>query len=165
MKTKNNNSFSKDSLSNLEFFYDGKKYEGYVAKHRKPSPAELGLVNGLPIECCPHCGGTHFKKSGYFSNGTRRYRCLDCGKAFSPLTGTVFDAHKIPISEWIEYVMHLFEFHSLSSSARDNRHAKTYPIVPYQQKWRKMKMDLLPTKKERKSNDKTGINKSRKGIF
>ena len=39
------------------------------------------------------------------------------------------------------------------------------PIVPYQQKWRKMKMDLSPTKKEKKSNDKTGINKSRKGIF
>ncbi|MDY4783006.1 MAG: hypothetical protein SO286_05065, partial [Candidatus Enterosoma sp.] len=64
-------------------------------------------------------------------------RCLDCGKAFSPLTGTVFDSHKIPISEWSEYVMHLFEFHSLSSSARDKRNAKTYPIVPHQHKWRK----------------------------
>lgn len=58
----------------------------------------LGLANGLLIECCcPHCGGTHFKKSGYCGNGTRRYRCLDCGKAFSLLTGTVFDAHKILI--------------------------------------------------------------------
>ncbi len=81
MKTENNNSFSKDSLSNFESFYDDTKYEWYAAKHRKPSPAELSLVNGLSIECCPHCGGgTHFKKSGYFSNGTRRYRCLDCGK-------------------------------------------------------------------------------------
>ena len=40
---------------------------------------------------------SHFKKSGYYGNGTRRYHCLDCGKAFSPLTGTVFDAHKILI--------------------------------------------------------------------
>ena len=125
MKTENNNSFPKDSLSNFDSFYDDTKYEWYAAKHRKPSPAELSLVNGLSIECCPHCGGTHFKKSGYYGNGTRRYRCLDCGKAFSPLTGTVFDAHKIPISEWIEYMIHLFEFHSLSSSARDNRNAKT----------------------------------------
>ena len=125
MKTENNNSFPKDSLSNFDSFYDDTKYEWYAAKHRKPSPAELDLVNGLSIECCPHCGGTHFKKSGYYGNGTRRYRCLDCGKAFSPLTGTVFDAHKIPISEWIEYMIHLFEFHSLSSSARDNRNAKT----------------------------------------
>ena len=126
MKTDNNNkSFSRASLLNIDSFYDDTKYEWYAAKHRKPSPAELSLVNGLSIECRPHCGGTHFKKSGYYGNGTRRYRCLDCGKAFSPLTGTVFDAHKIPISEWIEYMIHLFEFHSLSSSARDNRNAKT----------------------------------------
>ena len=124
MKTENNNSFPKDSLSNFDSFYDDTKYEWYAAKHRKPSPAELSLVNGLSIECCPHCGGTHFKKSGYYGNGTRRYRCLDCGKAFSPLTGTVFDAHKIPISEWIEYMIHLFEFHSLSGSARDKKTRK-----------------------------------------
>lgn len=60
---------------------------------------------------------SHFKKSGDYGNGTRRYRCLYCGKAFSPLTGTVFDVHKIPISEWIEYMIHLFEFHFLSSFA------------------------------------------------
>ena len=126
MKTDNNNkSFSRASLLNIDSFYDDTKYEWYAAKHRKPSPAELSLVNGLSIECCPHCGGTHFKKSGYYSNGTRRYRCLDCGRVFSPLTGTVFDAHKIPVSEWIEYMIHLFEFHSLSSSAKDNRNAKT----------------------------------------
>lgn len=59
---------------------------------------------------------SHFKKSGDYGNETRRYRCLDCGKAFSPLTGILFDANKIPISEWIEYMIHLFEFHSLSSA-------------------------------------------------
>ena len=60
---------------------------------------------------------SHFKKLGDYGNGIRRYRCLYCGKAFSPLTGTVFDVHKIPVSEWIEYMIHLFEFHFLSSSA------------------------------------------------
>lgn len=60
---------------------------------------------------------SHFKKSGDYGNGTRRYRCLDYGKAFSSLTGIVFDGHKIPISEWIEYMIHLFEFHSIFSSA------------------------------------------------
>ena len=113
MNTDNNSkSFSRTSLLNFDSFYDDTKYEWYAAKHRKPSPAELSLVNGLSIECCPHCGGTHFKKSGYYSNGTRRYRCLDCGRVFSPLTGTMFDAHKILVSEWIEYMIHLFEFHS-----------------------------------------------------
>ena len=55
MKTDNNNSFPKDSLSNFDSFYDDTKYEWYAAKHRKPSPAELSLVNNLSIECCPHC--------------------------------------------------------------------------------------------------------------
>ena len=68
MKIEKNNSFSKDSLSNFDSFYDDTKYEWYAAKHRKPSPAELSLVNRLSIEWCPHCGGTHFKKSGYCGN-------------------------------------------------------------------------------------------------
>ena len=38
-------------------------------------------------------------------------------KRSPPLTGTVFDVHKIPVSEWIEYMIHLFDFHFLSSSA------------------------------------------------
>ena len=123
--SKGNDGFYEASLLDFESFYDDTKLEWYAAKHRKPSRAELGLVNGLPIGCCPRCGGTRFKKSGCYGNGTRRYRCLCCGRTFSPLTGTVFDSHKIPVSEWIEYMIHLFEFHSVSSSARDNRNAKT----------------------------------------
>lgn len=113
------------NFSDLESFYGDTKSEWYAAKHGKPSPAELKLVNGLSVGRCPHCGGARFKKSGHYANGTRRYRCTDCERAFSPLTGTVFDAHKIPISEWIEYMIHLFEFHSVASAARDNRNAKS----------------------------------------
>ena len=48
MKTDNNNeSFSKADFLNLESFYDDTKYEWYVAKHRRPSPAELSLMNAL----------------------------------------------------------------------------------------------------------------------
>ena len=32
---------------------------------------------------------------------------------------------KIPISEWIEYLLHLFEFHSINSTAYDNRNSPT----------------------------------------
>lgn len=99
--------------------------------------SDLEKYNSMVIILPHRLELSYFKKSGDYENGTRRYRCLDCGKAFSPLTGTVFDAHKIPISEWTEYMIHLFEFHFLSSSARDNRNAKIYPIVPLQHKWRK----------------------------
>lgn len=124
MNNSNQDSFSKANIFDFEHFCEDTMDEWYDAKHRKPSDSELALVNGLPVKCCPHCGHDRFKRSGYYRNGTRRYRCLGCGRAFSPLTGTLFDSHKIPISEWLEYLIHLFEFHSVMSSARDNRNVK-----------------------------------------
>lgn len=57
--------------------------------------------------------------------GVRSFECCECGKKFTALTGTIFDSKKIPISEWIEFLLHLFEFHSLKTSASDNRNAET----------------------------------------
>ena len=39
--------------------------------------------------------------------------------------GTLFDSRKIPLSEWVEFLLHLFEFHSVKTSARDNRNAES----------------------------------------
>lgn len=55
----------------------------------------------------------------------RRYVCRNCGKSFNPLTRTVFQDGKMPISEWVEFLVHLFEFRSAKSSSRDNRNAET----------------------------------------
>jgi hypothetical protein len=40
----------------------------------------------------------------------------------------VFDSRKIMISEWMEFLIHLFEFHSLVSSSRDNRNAPSSEV-------------------------------------
>lgn len=40
-----------------------------------------------------------------------------------PLTGTVSDSKKIPISETVEFLYHLFQFHSSTSSAKSNMNA------------------------------------------
>ena len=98
-------------------------HEWYDAKHRKSSKEEIEFINSIEILNCPHCGSVQFIKYGYYKNGYQRYSCKDCGGLFSPLTGTIFDSKKIPISEWIEYLIHLFEFHSVTTSARDNRNA------------------------------------------
>ena len=98
--------------------------EWYEQKHRKPSPEELALINSIKPKCCPHCGGT-FAKDGFRESGIRSFECCECGKKFTALTGTIFDSKKIPISEWIEFLLHLFEFHSLKTSASDNRNAET----------------------------------------
>ena len=99
--------------------------EWYEAKHRDPSEEEIKLINNIEITECPACGSTSLKKAGYNHEGIQRYKCKDCNVRFTALTNTIFQDRKIPISEWIEYLMHLFEFHSIATSARDNRNAST----------------------------------------
>lgn len=50
---------------------------------------------------------------------------ITCGSKFTILTGTVFDGHKIPISEWIEYLYNLFSYVSLRSDSWNNKNAIT----------------------------------------
>jgi len=98
--------------------------EWYDEKHRKSSKEEISYINSLKISGCPYCGSTEFSRCGHTSQGIQRYTCKSCSKRFLPLTNTIFDSKKIPLSEWIEYLMHLFEFHSITSSSRDNRNAE-----------------------------------------
>ena len=100
-------------------------HEWYDAKHRMTSKEEIKLINSIRILSCPHCGSVSFKRNGYYGSGMIRYYCNDCNKSFAPLTHTIFEDKKIPISEWIEYLLHLFEFHSITTSARDNRNASS----------------------------------------
>ena len=98
-------------------------HEWYDAKHRKNSKEEIEFINSVKVNMCPRCGNTSIVKNGFYKNGYQKYICKECKTSFSPLTDTIFDCKKIPISEWIEYLIHLFEFHSITTSARDNRNA------------------------------------------
>lgn len=100
-------------------------HEWYDAKHRSVSKEEIKLINSIKVKCCPVCGGTDIVSNGYYRNGTRRYLCRYCDTSFNPLTNTIFEDKKIPLSEWIEYLLHLFEFHSITSSSRDNRNSSS----------------------------------------
>ena len=136
MKTKYNDNHWGSSIKRLP--WDGKETktpteelisstmkEWYDAKHREPSADELNLINSITPLICHHCNSKQFIKYGKYKNGITRFRCKDCNKTFSNLTNTIFDSHKIPISEWFEYLLHLFEFHSVKSSARDNKNVST----------------------------------------
>ena len=87
------------------------------------SKEEIEFINSVKVNMCPRCGNTSIVKNGFYKNGYQKYICKECKTSFSPLTDTIFDCKKIPISEWIEYLIHLFEFHSITTSARDNRNA------------------------------------------
>ncbi len=115
----------KEKLSQLEEVLDDTLVSWYREKHREPSIKEIELINSLEKTKCPYCGSISIRKCGFYGKGIQRYQCKVCYKKFSPLTNTIFDSKKIPISEWIEYLLHLFEFHSIRSSARDNRNAES----------------------------------------
>lgn len=107
------------------FFIEENIVRWYVEKHPKAGPAEIGFVNSIPVEGCPRCGCPRIRKCGRRKDGIQTYECLDpgCRKRFNPLTNTIFDSRKIPLTEWAEYLIHLFEYHSVTTAALDNRNA------------------------------------------
>ena len=147
-------------------------HEWYDAKHRVSSAEEIRLVNSIKVLSCPYCGSVSYKRNGFYSSGMIRYYCNDCHKSFNPLTNTIFQDKKIPISEWIEYLLHLFEFHSITTSARDNRNAystgrywlmKVFSVLKYYQDnivlsgtviMDEMFFSLAESKKEKKKDGK-----------
>lgn len=111
--------------TNVQTLIEDTVIEWYDAKHPKTSYSEVLFINSLSIKKCPFCGSYSIVKNGHNKTGIQRYLCKDCGNRFNPLTNTIFDSKKIPISEWIEYLLHLFEFHSITSTSFDNRNAPT----------------------------------------
>ncbi|WP_166726914.1 IS1595 family transposase [Crenobacter cavernae] len=51
------------------------------------------------IAACPHCAGATFCRWGFTDAGGQRYRCRDCGRSFTGLTGTplcrIHDKHQL----------------------------------------------------------------------
>jgi len=45
---------------------------------------------------CPHCQRQKFSKNGRGRRGAQVYRCTDCGRSFTALTGTPFSGHSFP---------------------------------------------------------------------
>ena len=101
----------------LKQYYD----EHYEERHRPVgSSGEAEMVNSYPPAKCPHCGSVKFKKSGRTVTSVQRYMCI-CGKTFLPTTGTIFDEHKISISEWMEYCLNLFRHVSITADSWSNK--------------------------------------------
>ena len=99
-----------------------KNYEDYYAdRHRTVGDSgEADMINSyIPVEC-PFCESLKFKKSGRTRNGIQRYMCV-CGKTFVPTTGTIFDEHRISISEWMEYCLNVFRHVSITTSSWNNK--------------------------------------------
>ena len=113
-------------MSALEVFVRN-EYKNHFDIHHDSNKllAEADLLNAYSPDCCPRCGSTHFVKHGKYRNGLVRYSCHDCHRNFSITTGTVFQDHKLSISEWIEFLLNLFGYSSINLNSKMNKNAST----------------------------------------
>ena len=99
------------------------RYEKY-----HPNLTETGeteLINLFVPKVCPYCQEEQIKLFGKTGNGIQRYRCQVCGQTFTPITKTIFEGHKISISEWIDYILKILRYVSISADSWNNRNAIT----------------------------------------
>lgn len=82
------------------------------------------MINSYVPVKCPFCGSLEFKKFGHSKSGVQRYMC-GCGKSFLSTTGTIFNEHRISISEWMEYCLNLFRHVSITADSWNNKNAFT----------------------------------------
>ena len=112
----------KKDLSPVQAFIKSNYLDTWYSHHSLLKETdEADLLNRLEVNCCRYCGSVDFKRHGFTSNGVQRYRCNDCQRTFTVLSNTLFDSHKIPILEWIEYLLNLFGYVSFHSTSRNSR--------------------------------------------
>ena len=105
-------------------------YQHYSARYNDHHPrlsetGETQLINSYFPKSCPYCASETVKMNGYTQNGVQRYKCLDCKQTFTPVTKTVFEGHKISLSEWIDYTLNIFRYVSINADSWNNRNAFT----------------------------------------
>ena len=110
----------------METFIKSKYLDSYDYKHPFiKETMEADLLNSYEVTCCKRCASTDFKKKGFTKNGIQRYYCNICKRYFNVLTGTMFDNHKIAISEWIEFSLGIFRYESINLTSKNNKNSFT----------------------------------------
>lgn len=119
-----------DSLTTTQEFIKNKYKENYEAKHPSLlSTNECIIFNDIKIKDCPYCYSINFVKAGKSQNKIQRYFCHNCKRFFSPVTGTIFENHKISISEWIEFCLDILNYGSLTLISKVNKNAINTSII------------------------------------
>jgi transposase-like protein len=90
---------------------------------------DIAFFNQFARDFCPWCGSSRISKRAYDKKGMRRWQCGNCGKAFTPATGTVFDSRKLPLSAWVDFLLQVFSFESMAAITREDRRSDT--TTPY----------------------------------
>ncbi len=106
-------------------FIKNKYEQNYICKHPKLSETdEKEIINSVEIKCCRRCNSSNILKRGFTTNGIQRYYCNECQHYFTPTTGTIFENHKISISEWVEFLLDIFNYSSISLTSKVNKNSR-----------------------------------------
>ena len=113
-------------LTPTQEFISKQYEEHYMQRHPKlGETGEVGRINSFSPARCPYCGCEKFQKYGHTRIGVQRYKCSnrECHQTFLPTTGTIFDEHRISISEWIEYCINIFRNVTVNADSWNNKNA------------------------------------------
>lgn len=114
----------KKNLTPTQIFLQENYETFYEERHQRISESgESEMINSYVPLSCPFCKTKKFSKNGYTKSGVQRYICNECGKTFLPTTGTIFDEHRISISEWTEYCLNIFRHVSITADSWNNKNA------------------------------------------
>lgn len=120
---------NKEELSELQLFIKNKYLENYNFKHPKISETNESIIlNSIEITKCRHCNSEEIKKNGKSENGVQIYFCKKCKRKFNPTTGTIFEEHKISITEWIEFLLNIFNYGSTTITSKVNKNSMNTAI-------------------------------------
>lgn len=108
----------------IQKFISRKYMDNYKQKHPKLSETdESVIINSIEIKECHYCHSKKIIKRGKNQNKIQRYYCNDCKKRFTPITGTIFENHKISITEWIEFLLDIFNYSSTNLTSKVNKNS------------------------------------------
>ena len=117
-------------ISVTQKFIKEKYQNNYKLKHSTLNDSmEYELVNLIEIDKCRYCDSTKIRKRGFTSNKIQRYFCNDCNKIFTALTNTIFENHKIQISEWVEFILDIFYYGSTTLISKVNKNSINTTIL------------------------------------
>lgn len=115
---------NKSDLTIMEQFIKEKYEENYKVKHPKLLYTnESTIINSITPTECAYCNSKCIIKYGKTNNLVNRYYCKSCNKTFNPLTNTIFDRHKISITEWIEFLLDIFNYSSTTLTSKVNKNS------------------------------------------
>ena len=111
-----------EDVTTLQSFIKNKYNENYKFKHPKlTSSKEYIIINSIEINSCRYCNSLNIIKRGRTKNNIQIYYCKLCKKRFTPTKGTIFENHKISITEWIEFLLNLFNNSSTNLVSKNNK--------------------------------------------